>query len=133
MSLSGCSLLCNAHLNKRKKKKSGGILSLSGITLWTTCSSGAMSAVVCCHASKLPLPLPPGRWLRLQRRDCLFPFVDFLPIVLIFFSSLLSATAAHLPCRGGARSLFLLHRVSSELINSLGLYDWEGGGGAWKH
>lgn len=93
------------------EKPSRGILSLSGIALWTTCSSGAMSSsVVMNNAAGLVTLL----WER-----C-------VPVMCVCFEfSVCVYAATHLPRRRGLElSPILLLCISLELINSLGLYDW---------
>lgn len=90
------------------EKPSRGILSLSGITLWATCSSGAMSSSVVMNDAA-------GLVTLLWERCVLFVFKGFFCVY----------AATHLPRRLGLElSLSLLLCISLELINSLGLYDW---------
>lgn len=100
------------------EKPGRGILSLSGITLWTTCSSGALSSSVVTNNAAGPVTLLwESRVLVIcgWGRTCVCVFLYFLCVF----------AATHLPFRRGLElSPSLLLCISLELINSLGLYDW---------
>lgn len=100
------------------EKPGRGILSLSGITLWTTCSSGALSSSVVTNNAAGPVTLLwESRVLVIcgWGRTCVCVFLYFLCVF----------AATHLPFRRGLElSPSLLLCISLVLINSLGLYDW---------
>lgn len=116
MSLSGCSLLCNAHLKGGGKKPSSRHLVLE----WNHIVDNLLlrcHVIHCCHEQcRRAGHSAVGARLWLQLRVFWVFFIKFFSFV---------CTAARLPCRRGLEpSPILLLCISSELINSLGLYDW---------
>lgn len=97
------------------EKPSQGILSLSGITLWTTCSSGAMSSGVVVNNAAGLVTLLLERCVVVKSVWIFFSVFYFFCVCmspLIFYRQDLELSPSLLLC------------ISLELINSLGLYDW---------